>query len=220
MAENTQKGFTLVEIAMVLIVVTLLVGGVLKASEMITNTKLKKIQSMHGGIVAARDLYYDRYRELPGDDPTADNRFTMYAGMPEMNGDGSGYVGYGDDWNLDESTPLTDGEQETLKFFAHLRAAGIIAGTGTDLTRPQHPFDGSDIGIQDGSLGIGQHVIIFSNMTGEYSRIIDGQHDDDEADKGIIRSAVVTDDMNSDSAPATSYSSSERYNLAWKMAAH
>jgi len=220
MKNDTQKGFTLVEIAMILIVIALLVGGVLKASEMVTNTKLKKMQVVQSGLVSARDLYYDRYREFPGDDPSADVTFTMYTGMPEMNGDGNGYVGYGDDWNLDESTPPTNGEQETLKFFAHLRAAGLIAGTGNDLTRPPHPFDSSDIGIQDGSLGIGQHVIIFSNMTGEYARIIDGWHDDDKADTGSIRSAATTDNMNSDSAPAASYTSSERYHLAWKMAGH
>ena len=217
---TANKGFTLVEIAMILIVVALLVGGVLKASSMITNTQLKKIQSTQAGFTAARDLYYDRYREFPGDDPTADRRFTMYSGMPEMNGDGNGYVGDGDDWDLDESTAPTDGEQETLKFFAHLRASGIISGTGMDLTRPRHSLGGSAIGIQDRSLGIGQHVIIFSNLTGEYARILDGQHDDDLADRGIIRSTLTTNSMEFDAAPETSYDQSKRYHLAWKMTGH
>ena len=40
-----QKGFTLVEIAIVLVIVGLLIGGVLKGQEMITNAKLKRIES-------------------------------------------------------------------------------------------------------------------------------------------------------------------------------
>ena len=39
-----QKGFTLVEIAIVLVIVGLLIGGVLKGQEMITNAKLKRIE--------------------------------------------------------------------------------------------------------------------------------------------------------------------------------
>jgi prepilin-type N-terminal cleavage/methylation domain-containing protein len=39
---SKQKGFTLVEIAIVLVIVGLLIGGVLKGQEMITNAKLKR----------------------------------------------------------------------------------------------------------------------------------------------------------------------------------
>ncbi|MCZ6796949.1 MAG: prepilin-type N-terminal cleavage/methylation domain-containing protein, partial [Gammaproteobacteria bacterium] len=48
-----QKGFTLVEIAIVLVVIGLLIGGVLKGQEMITNAKLKRIQRDNAGIAAA-----------------------------------------------------------------------------------------------------------------------------------------------------------------------
>ncbi len=51
MLQKKQKGFTLVEIAIVLVIVGLLIGGVLKGQEMITNAKLKRIESDNAGLV-------------------------------------------------------------------------------------------------------------------------------------------------------------------------
>ena len=68
---SKQKGFTLVEIAIVLVIVGLLIGGVLKGQEMITNAKLKRIESDNAGLQAAIFSYQDRYLQLPGDDDAA-----------------------------------------------------------------------------------------------------------------------------------------------------
>ncbi|RLA92930.1 MAG: prepilin-type cleavage/methylation domain-containing protein, partial [Deltaproteobacteria bacterium] len=66
---NNQKGFTLVEIAIVLVIIGLILGGILKGQSMIQNAKIKRVKSDIDGIVAAVFSYQDKYGYLPGDDP-------------------------------------------------------------------------------------------------------------------------------------------------------
>src|SRR3954471_13371727 len=65
------RGFTLVEIAIVLVIIGLLLGGILKGQEMITQAKIKNVISDFSGISAAYHGYVDRYKKIPGDDPCA-----------------------------------------------------------------------------------------------------------------------------------------------------
>ena len=62
-----QKGFTLVEIAIVLVIVGLLLGGVLKGQELITNAEIKNFTTDLEEVVAATYAYQDRMGRFPGD---------------------------------------------------------------------------------------------------------------------------------------------------------
>ncbi len=62
-----QKGFTLVEIAIVLVIIGLLLGGVLKGQELITNAKIKAVTSDFDNISAAYYAYQDRTGNIAGD---------------------------------------------------------------------------------------------------------------------------------------------------------
>src|SRR5438034_8642401 len=62
-----QQGFTLIEIAIVLVIIGLLLGGVLKGQELITSARVRNLISMQDGIKAAYFGFLDRYRALPGD---------------------------------------------------------------------------------------------------------------------------------------------------------
>ena len=86
--KTVQKGFTLVEIAIVLVIIGLLLGGILKGQEMITQAKIKNAVADFSGISAAYYGYQDRYRAIPGDDPNADTRWSG-----AVKGDGNGVVG-------------------------------------------------------------------------------------------------------------------------------
>src|ERR1700687_3842606 len=83
-----QKGFTLVEIAIVLVIIGLLLGGILKGQEMITRAKIKNVVADFSGISAAYYGYQDRYRAIPGDDSGAAGRWTTPTVATSGNGNG------------------------------------------------------------------------------------------------------------------------------------
>lgn len=62
-----QQGFTLVEIAIVLIIIGLLLGGILKGQELITSARVRNLADQNSGIQAAYFGFIDRFRRVPGD---------------------------------------------------------------------------------------------------------------------------------------------------------
>jgi prepilin-type N-terminal cleavage/methylation domain-containing protein len=62
-----QRGFTLVEIAVVLVIIGLLLGGVLKGQELIASARVRSLADQQGAIQAAYFGFQDRYGAIPGD---------------------------------------------------------------------------------------------------------------------------------------------------------
>lgn len=132
--KTRQQGFTLVEIAIVLVIIGLLLGGILKGQEMITQAKIKNVIADMSGVSAAMYGYQDRYRALPGDDRAAAGRWTT--GVAPGNGDG-----------IIEGLYLAVSPAETAEFWRHLRLAGFVAGTGAE--QPFNAVSGR-MGVQTG----------------------------------------------------------------------
>jgi prepilin-type N-terminal cleavage/methylation domain-containing protein len=161
--KRTQQGFTLVEIAIVLVIIGLLLGGILKGQEMITQAKIKNVIGDFSGISAAFYGYQDRYRQLPGDDGCAGNTGFVAAmcgggavGRWQANteaGNGDGRV-FGFYNSADAAAPF----DESRLWWQHLRLAGFVSGQG--ITQPFNTFAGI-IGVQTGNAGDGT-----SAMTG------------------------------------------------------
>jgi prepilin-type N-terminal cleavage/methylation domain-containing protein len=105
-----QRGFTLVEIAIVLVIIGLLLGGVLKGQEMITNAKVRNLADQGSAIKAAYFAFQDRYRALPGDYAQATNNINGAT----ANGGGNGQI---------------NTTQERGLVWQHLAAAGFITGS-------------------------------------------------------------------------------------------
>lgn len=64
---RNQKGFTLIELAIVLVVIGLILGAVLKGQDLINNAKAKRALADAQGLSAMAHLFMDRYGRFPGD---------------------------------------------------------------------------------------------------------------------------------------------------------
>jgi prepilin-type N-terminal cleavage/methylation domain-containing protein len=123
------QGFTLIEIAIVLVIIGLLLGGVLKGQELITGARVRNLISQQEGIKAAFFGFQDRYRALPGDYAAAATNINCPGGCP--GGDGNGRI----------ESPNVGGDYEAIFAWTHLTAAGFLNGSYTAASGVSTPAD-------------------------------------------------------------------------------
>ena len=128
---SKQSGFTLMEIAIVLVIIGLLLGGVLKGQELITSSKAKALDNDKAGLTAAFINYSDRYKAMAGDDALVVTRFTanQCGGIACVPGNGNGLLGQAANAFSAAlgGAPAIGDVSENLKAFQHLRASGLLA---------------------------------------------------------------------------------------------
>jgi len=126
-ADNTKNSaFSLTELAISVIIISLIVSAILASKSVIHNMKLVKVINDFNHYISAMHNFETQYGQLPGD---FDNAYSFFgndcdASADDCNGDGDGRI----EWNADNNA------DESNRFWQHLYLSG--------LTRQHSPGDG------------------------------------------------------------------------------
>ena len=212
---SKQSGFTLVEIAIVLVIIGLLLGGVLKGQELINSAKVKNIANDLNGIAAGIYAYQDRYKAFPGDDKAAAARWT---GVTDGNGNGV----VGDATTATNFNAAFSGATENVLFWRHMKNGGFVAGDKATNEQPRNTLGGI-IGVQTGTglpatPDLGGLVVCTSNLTGKIAESIDLQFDDGKGNSGTLRGYRQNADATATTADTPTAADGDTSNFTRKAA--
>lgn len=124
-ASRRNAGFTLTEVALVLVVVGLVIGGVLKGRELIHNARITATITEIKSIQTAVKSFRDTYSALPGDMRNASTRLPN-CDNAICNGDGNGAIGNNNWSEPHERLMMLTPQAEMTRAWLHLQQAGFI----------------------------------------------------------------------------------------------
>lgn len=180
-----QRGFTLIELSIVLIVAGLVVSTSLVAREMLHGARVKGVAAEFAAVRTAIDAYQDRFHALPGDDPRAD------AHLP-----GALVAANAGNQVLDGRWDSTNPADDSVLLWQHLRLAALLAGA-TDPAdpgyRPRNRMEGR-MGVSAASAHLvqvaglnGAFQVCSGNLPGRLAKALDILLDDGDTAAGTLR---------------------------------
>ncbi|MBI4985494.1 MAG: prepilin-type N-terminal cleavage/methylation domain-containing protein [Rhodocyclales bacterium] len=188
------SGFTLVEIAIVLVIVGLLLGGVMKGQELINSAKVKNFANDFRNIPLFVYGYQDKYKAVPGDDAGVDahlgaalcpaNASCKASAAGQVQGNGS----------IEGAWNSNNGSDESYRFWQHVRLAGLATGP-TAVGDPEYlPKNaaGSVIGITGGASSPiatlrGTYIACSQGILGKFAKQLDITLDDGNTGTGAMQ---------------------------------
>ena len=210
-----QAGFTLVEIAIVLVIIGLLLGGVLKGQELIESAKVKNIGQDFRAISIAVLTYQDKYRALPGDDPKAASRWN---GACVASGGTSSALGNGLIEGSWSDVAANGSGSEAACAWDHLRRANLLTGDATSGAAPSNA-DGGRFGITSDPTkaavaGVGGTLIVCAgNIRGRHVIPLDAMLDDGDPATGAMRATLANGTSPGTTALANNIDDNQNYNV-------
>lgn len=220
--KSQQQGFTLVEIAIVLVIIGLLLGGVMKGQELINSAKVKNMATDFRNVQVMIYGYQDKFKKMPGDDDGAVTRFT-----PNLT---SGHAGNGNgiiqgQWNETDPAAATNGNESVL-VWEHLRRANLASGS-TDFSTQAAATASLPTNSEGGRFGLsglkpitsmtgGTFYACSDSIDGKFATMLDLALDDGKPDSGSVQAvaqASGTSQADGTAAAATSYVEGTRYTV-------
>ena len=189
---RNERGFTLVELSIVLVIIGLLIGAVLKGQELIESARVKSLVTQMDSYKTATGIFRDRFRQLPGDFD-----------------DGVARLGASADGDADGLIDGTGDDDESILYFEDLILANLITGDATDPI-PQSKM-GGEVQADNDTVTGGSAATNFFRVgnvaangtstvdlfTGAEAGEIDDLFDDGNGVDGDIQSEGGTDCINS-----------------------
>ncbi len=190
--KQQQSGFTLIELAIVLVIIGLLLGGVLKGQELINSAKVKNLASDFRNVPVYIYGYQDKFKAMPGDDKAA----TTHLGSTATNAGTTGGNGV-----INGVWDSETGADDSILFWQHVRIAGLAPGPVVV------PTSGGMAGFvptnsNGGRIGVssiapissmpGTYFMCSSGIDAKYALQIDTTIDDGNTTTGSIRATLTT----------------------------
>lgn len=211
-----EAGFTLVELAIVLVIIGLIIGGVLVGQDLIKAAEVRSTVAQLEGYNAAVNTFRSKYNSIPGDIRNAQDFFDVGVWTELENGNGNRRLEVCDGAVAGDSTCTafeavgagTTHSGEALQFWHHLSAAELVGGYynglpgdgsnggGIETSFPRSNMDRNGVGVfADGGrnyfqIGIIEDAamayVVDGSLTPQESFDLDGKIDDGRPGTGAV----------------------------------